>query len=85
VSEHLSYGRAAKRLLLLAPLLVACSPPSGTLKLVLGGESDALTRSPAPTRLTLDAYDSSCNKTTLASVSLPAATTSTRTRWRPSS
>jgi hypothetical protein len=60
---------------LLVPLLAACSSsPSGSLKLVTGGETDTFTRSPAPTSIRVQAVDSAGNATTLATASLPAST-----------
>src|SRR5258708_26767645 len=47
--------------------------PSGTIQLVTGGEADALTRSPAVTRLEVQAVDASGHATTLATASLPAS------------
>jgi hypothetical protein len=57
------------------PLLAACnSTPSGTLKLVTGGETDTFTRSPAPTSVRVSAVDTSGNLSTLATASLPTDT-----------
>ena len=52
----------------------ACgSTPTGTITLTTGGESDALTRAPAPTNLEVDAIDQDGGVTTLATTKLPAA------------
>jgi hypothetical protein len=64
-----------RRLVVLAPLLAACnSTPTGSLKLVTGGETDTFTRSPAPTSIKVSAVDSSGNVSTLATASLPTDT-----------
>jgi hypothetical protein len=64
-----------RRLVVLAPLLAACnSTPTGTLKLVTGGETDTFTRSPAPTSVRVSAVDLSGKVTTLATASLPTDT-----------
>lgn len=54
-------------------LLAACgSTPTGTLTLTTGGETDTLTRAPAPTNLLVDAIDADGGVTNLASTKLPA-------------
>lgn len=54
-------------------LLAACSSKqNGTIAITLGGEADALTRSPAPTSLVVDAVDRDGGVSTLATVNLPA-------------
>ncbi len=59
--------------LLGAALLAACgSTPTGTLTLTTGGETDTLTRAPAPTSLVIDAIDADGGVTNLASTRLPA-------------
>lgn len=61
----------------LAPLLgfVACSSaPSGTLKIVTGGETDVFSRPSAlVTKLEIDSVDSSGQRKTLATASLPTS------------
>ncbi|HEX7666914.1 MAG TPA: hypothetical protein VF407_20435 [Polyangiaceae bacterium] len=53
--------------------LVACgSTPSGSLSITTGGETDTLTRAPAPTTLVVDAIDGDGGVTTLATTKLPA-------------
>jgi hypothetical protein len=55
-------------------LLISCSStPSGAIELITGEESDTFSRQPAPTSLQVDAVDSSGNKRTLATASLPAS------------
>jgi len=56
--------------------LPACSTQDqATLTLSVGGESDALTRAPAPTKLVVDTIDTQTGATTnLATVDLPAGT-----------
>jgi hypothetical protein len=52
--------------------LVACSStPTGTFTLTTGGESDALSRSPAPTTLIVQALDTDGNAQELARTALP--------------
>jgi hypothetical protein len=60
----------------LAPLAIAaCSSSTrGTLEIVTGAETDTFSRSPAPSKLQVDAIDSSGNVSTLATVGLPAST-----------
>ncbi len=54
--------------------VAACgSSASGTLAITVGGESDALTRSPAPTKLIVDAIDADGGVTNLASATLPTS------------
>ena len=54
--------------------VAACSSSaSGTLAITVGGESDALTKSPAPTKLTVDAIDADGGVTNLATATLPTS------------
>jgi hypothetical protein len=57
---------------ILALAAVSCnSSPSGTIQIVTGEETDTFSRSPAPTKLRIDAVDSGNNVTTLATATLP--------------
>lgn len=59
---------------LVAAVAVACgSTPNGTLSITTGGESDALTRAPAPTQLVVDAVDADGGVTNLATANLPTS------------
>lgn len=59
--------------LALACLLPGCKEdPSATIGITLGGEPDALSRSPAPTTLIVEGVDVSGNVTELARTALPA-------------
>jgi hypothetical protein len=52
----------------------ACgSTPTGTLSITIGGESDALTKTPAPTKLAVDAIDADGGVTNLATATLPTS------------
>jgi hypothetical protein len=54
--------------------VAACSSSaSGTLAITVGGESDALTKSPAPTKLVVDAIDADGGVTNLATATLPTS------------
>jgi len=72
------YKRCVPRRLFFAPIFAAAigcsSSESGTLQIVTGGESDTFSRTPAPVKLEVDAVDSSGQKQTLATASLPATT-----------
>jgi hypothetical protein len=57
----------------LAGVAACSSSASGTLAITVGGESDALTKSPAPTKLIVDAIDADGGVTNLASATLPAS------------
>jgi hypothetical protein len=62
------------RWLALLGLGAGCSAsPSGTLQIVTGEETDTFSRPPPPVKLQVDSVDSSGNRTTLATVSLPAS------------
>ncbi|MEO8873947.1 MAG: hypothetical protein ABI461_00035 [Polyangiaceae bacterium] len=55
-----------------AAVIAACgSTQSGTLTLTVGGESDALTKTPAPTQLAIDAIDADGGVTSVATAKLP--------------
>jgi hypothetical protein len=55
----------------LASLAACSSKPEGTIQLVTGGETDTMTRAPAPTSLLVEAIDGNGKATTLARVSWP--------------
>lgn len=58
----------------LAFVLLGCaSTPEGTLSLVLGEETDALTRSPAPATLVLEAIDANGRASEVARAALPTS------------
>lgn len=57
----------------LAAVCACSSSDHGTLQLVTGGETDTFSKSPAPTKLTVNAIDGSGNKTTIASATLPTS------------
>ncbi len=59
----------------LAAAAVACnSSASGTIQIVTGEETDTFSRDPKPTQLEIDALDTSCNKSQLATATLPTDT-----------
>jgi len=58
---------------LLAALAACSGTPTATLVLTTGGEADALSRTPAPTRLTLEAVAADGAAELLADLPLPAA------------
>ena len=68
--------RSGKAILLVTSCLgAACSSSdNGSIQLVTGEETDTFTRPPAPTKLRVDAVDSSGHVTTLSTTPLPAAT-----------
>lgn len=68
--------RSGKAILLLTlGLGAACSSTdNGSIQLVTGEETDTFSRAPAPTKLRVDAVDSSGHVTTLSTTPLPAAT-----------
>lgn len=66
--------RPSPRALLALPVVAfACaSPPDGTIQLVTGGETDTMTRAPAPTTILVEAIDSSGIASQLAKVAYPS-------------
>ncbi len=67
------FGLVCAGFVVAGALVAACgSTPSGTITLTTGGESDALTRAPAPTTLEVDAIDPDGGVTALATTKLPA-------------
>ena len=63
------------RCILVPCLAVACgSADTGTIALLIGGESDALTQSPAPTTFLVELIDSSGTASTVATVAAGAGT-----------
>lgn len=63
---------SAAALASLGALAAACgSTQTGTLTLTTGGESDALTKTPAPTQLAIDAIDADGGVSSIATAKLP--------------
>ena len=58
----------------LLALLSCSSDPEGTLQLTTGGETDVLTRAPAPTLLAVDSIAQDGTATEIARATLPAST-----------
>lgn len=67
------HSAVLRRCLAASVLAASCGKPVGTLELTTGGETNVLTRAPAPTRLVVEAFTTSGAATTLASVALPAS------------
>jgi hypothetical protein len=61
-----------RRIGLIFAVTACSSTPTGTIALAVGQETDAFSRAPAPTSLTVEKIDSSGHASTLATVALPA-------------
>jgi hypothetical protein len=60
-----------RRIGLVLAIAACAKTPTGTLALVVGEESDAFSRAPAPTSLVVEKVDGSGNVSTLTTVALP--------------